>query len=386
MRIAINAVAVDGGGGETYLRNILEALSATAQDEFILFLAPRHRTLLDAFPPQVQVVICRSVPRRPALRMLWEQAVLPLILQRWKVDLLYAAFNTAVLASPVPVVLLSHNATAYSRLSIAWSRYGQARKTILRVLEWLSARVARRVVFVSHTSARAMAPQMGLAPFRVRVVHHGWRSLEGSVEPGRAAALDLPPRYLLCVSDLYPYKNLECLLEAFDKLMMNGYPGDLVVVGGEQAVSSEYGRKLARLRERSAFPGRIRFLGSVPHAALAAVYGNAELFVFPSLLETFGLPLLEAMGAGTPVVVADWRLAPGGENGHCNVGPEICGDAAVFFNPLSPDSLQQAVARLLCDTGLRERSIERGRVRAAEFSWERAASQLRAIFREALAQ
>jgi glycosyltransferase involved in cell wall biosynthesis len=385
MRIAINAVAMEGGGGQTYLLNILQALSvASPEDEFLLFVTPKQRSRLSELPPRIRTIVCGSVPAVAPLRLLWEQTVLPVLLHRYAPDLLYAAFNTAALAARVPIVLLSHNATAYSSLPLPWSPYGHARNAVLRMMGSLSARVARTVVFVSHTSARVMAPQMGLVPSRVRVVHHGWRPLpDPAASPkGRWA---LPSRYILCVSDFYPYKNLECLLETFDRMASTGlYSGDLVLVGGEQTVTASYAKRLYRLRERLTSRERIRFIGKLPYEQMGPAYKRADLFVFPSLLETFGLPLLEAMGAGVPVVTTDWRMSSRGETADCNVGPEICGDAAVFFDPLSSVSLEQAMLRVICDSALRQTLITRGLARAKEFSWDRAATELKATFHEAV--
>lgn len=385
MRIAINAVAVRGGGGETYLVNILKSLCAVGDaHEFWVILAPRHRPLLKSFPPEAHAVVCDSVPHRAWLRIAWEQIILPILLRRWRVDLLFAAYNTAVFLSPAPIVLLMHNVNPYSNLAVPWSVYGRARHAALRVLGQLSARMARTVVFVSHTSARVMAPRMGLPASRVQVVHHGWSPFEDSDGAASRPDLELPRRYVLTVSDLQPHKNLEVLLEAFQQLVFTDeYPVHLVIAGGQKDMSSEYARHLLAIRERLPCSERIHFVGSLPHQMLLPLYKGADLFVFPSLEETFGLPLVEAMGAGVPVVVSDWRLAPGGEQDRFNVGPEICGEAAEFFDPTSPVSLVEAMRRVLANQVKRDELIRMGQVRVKEFSWDKAAATLIAIFEEA---
>jgi glycosyltransferase involved in cell wall biosynthesis len=118
---------------------------------------------------------------------------------------------------------------------------------------------------------------------------------------------------------------------------------------------------------------------------LLPVYRGADLFVFPSLEETFGLPLLEAMGVGIPVVVSDWRLAPGGERERVNVGPEICGEVAEYFDPTSPTSLVGTMQRVLMDHSRRVELARMGQIRAREFSWDKAATALIATFEEAAA-
>ncbi len=385
MRIAINAVAVRGGGGETYLVNILKSLCAVgASHEFWVILASRHRPLLKSLPSEARAVVCATVPQRAWLRIAWEQMILPVLLRRWRIDLLFAAYNNAVLMSPAPVVLLTHNFNPYSRLPIPWSVYGRARHAVLRLLGQLSARMARTVVFVSHASAEVMAPRLRVPASGVRVVHHGWAPLEGLGEARGRLDLTLPQRYILTVSDLQPHKNLEVLLNAFERLVVSGaYSGHLAIVGGQKDMSSRYAKDLLVARQRMVCCERVHFVGNLPHHMLPPVYRRADLFAFPSLEETFGLPLVEAMGAGVPVIVSDWRLSPGGERDRLNVGPEICGDAAEFFDPTSPDSLVKAMQRVLTNPARRAELVRMGQVRAKEFSWDKAAAALVAIFEEA---
>ncbi len=386
MRIAINAIAVQGGGGERYLLNMLKGLCAIgSQHEFWVVLAARHRPLLRLIPAQAHPVVCNGVPHQAWLRMAWEQTVLPTLVRRWRIDLLFAAYNTAVLLSPVPIVLLIQNSNPYSGLPIPWSQYGRARHVALRALGGLSARVARKVVFVSHSSAKVIAPHLAVPASSIRVVHHGWLPLKESDGVGRRLDLKLPDRYILTVSDLQPHKNLEVLLDAFQRLVAEDtYAGDLVIAGGQKDMSSRYARHLMVVRQRMRCSERVHFVGSLPHEMLLPVYRGADLFAFPSLEETFGLPLLEAMGVGVPVVVSDWRLARGGDRDRVNVGPEICGEAAEFFDPTNSASLVEAMRGVLTESARRDELIRMGRARAREFSWDKAAAALLTIFEEAV--
>ena len=386
MRIAINAVAAQGGGSRTYLLHILKALAAASRDhQFVVILSSRQRALLEALPPRIQSVVCFGVPRQAGLRMAWEQTILPLLLARWHIDILYAAFDTAVLLSPVPVVLLSHNCDPFAPARLSRSVYGHARNVILRFLSILSARKARTVVFVSNSSAKMLAHKMRIPESKTRVVYHGWSPIQGTETDGCRLPEDLPKRYILSVADLYPHKNLEVLLEAFQLLTAKGsYSGDLVLAGARRKNAWGYGRRLLALRETLGCRDRIHFVGSIPHPHLFAVYQNAELFVFPSLYETFALPLVEAMASHIPLVVADWRLAPDGETDRINVGPEICADAAEYFDPMDPRSFAVAMDRVLTDPRRREELVGRGWDRVQEFSWQRSASALLQIFEDAV--
>jgi glycosyltransferase involved in cell wall biosynthesis len=386
MRIAINAVAVHGGGSLTYLLNILKALCAISGDHHLMvILSPRQASLLVSIPRRIQGVLCRGVPRQAGLRMIWEQTILPVLLWRWNVDVLYAAFDTAVLLSPVPVVLLSHNCDPFVSTRLSRSVYGRARNLILRFLGILSARKARTVVFVSNSSAKMLSHKMRIPESKTRVVYHGWSPTQGTETDGCRLPEDLPRRYLLSVADLYPHKNLEVLLEAFQLLTAKGsYSGDLVLVGARRKNAWGYGQRLLALRETLSCRDRIHFVGSIPHPQLFAVYRKADLFLFSSLSETFALPLVEAMASRVPLVVADWRMAPGGETDRINVGPEICADAAEYFNPLDPCSLAVAIDRVLTDPQKQKELAGRGWDRVQDFTWQRSATALLRIFEESV--
>lgn len=384
MRIVMNAVAVKGGGSQTYLVGILGALCASEPaHEYWVVLGPDQRASLGPLPSRARAIVCSSMPRATWLRVVWEQTVLPVFLWRWRADLLFAAFNTAVLLSPVPVVLVAHSVTPYSKLPIRWPLYMVLHNAARLWLGRLSARIARAVVFVSETSAKVMTPRMGVPSARVRVIHHGWQPFpDGAhLEP----ALRLPPRarYILAVSELVEHKNLEVLVEAFRRLVEDGaYEGHLVIIGSAHPGSYGYARRLEKQRAKLSCRERVHFAGHLNYSALSAVYRKADLFVLPSLEETFGFPLVEAMGVGVPVIVADWRMAQGGEDGLTNVGPEICAEAAEFFDPTDITSLVDAMRRLLRDPARREELARAGHVRAHKFPWQKTAAALLSAFEE----
>jgi glycosyltransferase involved in cell wall biosynthesis len=383
IRVVLNALAVQGGGGRTFLLNLLEALAGRADaPDLLVVLSPRQHALAASLPAGVRVVLCRSVPAATWLRFAWEQTFLPVLLRRWGADVLWSAFNTAVLLSPVPVVLVVQSVSAFSPLSIGWGPYMRLRLAALRAFGRLSAGRARTVAFVSETSARVLAGPLGVPPERVRVVPYGWRRPD--VRVPLPEGLRLPAKFILTVGDLAEHKNLEVLMEAFQRLSDgSGYDGDLVIAGGAPDVSTAYAARLRDIRDAMPCAARIHFVGAVPSPAMSALYAAAELFVLPSLEETFGLPLVEAMGAGVPVVASDWRLATRGGLGIVNAGPEICGETAEYFDPTDPGSLERAMRRVLSDPVRRSAMAREGPERAAGYSWERAAESFAGILEAA---
>jgi len=173
----------------------------------------------------------------------------------------------------------------------------------------------------------------------------------------------LPSRYILFVSTIEPRKDLGTLIDAFERLRDSGaYDGALVVVGriGWKAESI-----VPRLRARG-----IVHLDYLRPPQLASVYRNAEVFVFPSIYEGFGFPLLEAMAHGVPTIAA-----------RSSSLPEIGGDATLFFPPGDASALEAQLRRILGDAALREDLVRRGRARASEFRWETAAQRTLDVLR-----
>ena len=228
------------------------------------------------------------------------------------------------------------------------------------------ARVRRKadlVVVPSHAVKRDVVRRVGLPEDRVVVTHEG---CEPRFRPVRsegalrdvAARYGLPPRYVLAVGTLEPRKNLTTLLEAFARLRRDGaVDADLrLVLAGARGWLDE--PIFATVRSLG-LEDAVRFTGFVDDDDLPAVYSGAALFVFPSLHEGFGLPLLEAMACGVPVVTS-----------NVSSMPEVAGDAATLVDPRDGEGLAAAIARSLRDAPLRGRLREAGIARARQFSWE----------------
>ncbi len=225
---------------------------------------------------------------------------------------------------------------------------------------------ADAIIAVSQATADDLRELLGVSARRIHVIHEGvdavFASAAGAVPPG------LPARFLLFVSTLEPRKNLTGLLAGFERAVGEGYPGDLVLVG-------RWGWRTEAARRAfadSPVHHRIHRLDSLDRPALNTVLRRAEALLFPSLLEGFGLPVLEAMACGLPVITSNRSSLP-----------EVAGEAALYVDPDDPASIAGAIVRLAGEPALRQGLAEAGRRRAALFTWDDAAAATASVLRRA---
>jgi len=367
MRVLIDGTMARAGGGYTYLVNILPRLAALATDHQLRVLVRSERLAAAIRPARnLEVELLPEVGLAGRLHFTFREAAR--VAQAWGADLYFSAGETAPLASPCPTIASFRNPNVFSSLDQGWSLRERLRLRALRDLARLSARACDRILFVSEDSAGWIGDAIGLAPEKRAVVHHG-------IDPAAWAATPKGPvhpwPYILSVSSIYRYKNFVKLIEAYALLAKRRRDiPDLVIVGDDQ--DPEYARKMeaARAATRS-LAEHIHILGEVQYADVPAWYAGAELFVFPSYLETFGHPLLEAMASDVPVVAADIPAFR-----------EIGADAAFYADPHSAQALSGAMEDALFVAAAREMLIKRGRERVLEFSWERSAERLVTLFSE----
>lgn len=247
----------------------------------------------------------------------------------------------------------------FSRSQRLWRRFAFDR----------TARQAHVVITDSEHAKARIVERLGIDPERIEVVHHGVDRTRFSprADTGALAGYDLPPRYVLYPAGLWPHKNHERLLEALATVKEPSLGA--VLTGPTFDRFGELRASITRYRLEE----RVKCLGVVSRTALSELYRRAEALVFPSLYEGFGAPPIEAMACGCPVACSTSASLP-----------EICGDAALMFDPRSVDAIASAIRRVISDSRLRERLRRSGRERAAHFSWQRAAERHRAAFERAL--
>jgi len=241
-----------------------------------------------------------------------------------------------------------------------------------RLLLARAVRRAAKVLTGSEYCKDDIVRAFGVRPARVVVTPYGvddrFRRVEGAERDAVLRQYGIQPPYLLFVGNIQPRKNLLGLLDAFGLLKeRERIPHRLVVVGRKAWL---YADVFARVRELD-LETQVHFTGSVPDADLPALYSGADALVYPSLGEGFGLPPLEAMRCGTPVVVSNRPALP-----------EILGDAAIMVDPAQPADIARGTLAVLRDAGVRGGLVARGLERARRYRWEETARRTLAVFEE----
>ncbi len=227
---------------------------------------------------------------------------------------------------------------------------------------------ARWVVTPSRHTRWLLNEELEIPPERIRVIPNGIRRAKRSAKTAPGA---MPRPYLLFVGRLCPMKNVGALLTAFARLR-DGIPHHLVIVGDDENYLDDM-LKTQGISRAALAAKRVIFRSYLPKDELFQLMQQADLFVYPSLYEGFGMPPLEAMAAGCPVACA-----------HAASLPEVCGDAAIYFDPQNPDDITGVILKLLGNIDLRQKLIARGMARAAQFRWETAAAAHLELIRTAL--
>lgn len=373
--IDAHAIGARQGGNETYIRHLILALARIdRQNRYRIYLASREagawwREWFAGNAPNFEV---RMIP--PPTPLVRAPVALALELRRHPVDLLHVQY-TAPPFCPVPVVATIHD-LAFEHYPETFTRRGswQLRLTVRR-----TARLAARIATVSNYSRDDLLRTYGLPPARVAVtwngVDEGFRPLPETMADQISEAEALRRRYgidgpyILALGSLQPRKNLPRLIRAYAGLRQRrATEARLVIVGRELWLTGGIFEEV----KREPWARDVIFTGYAPDEDLPALYRQARLLVYPSIFEGFGLPPVEAMACGTPVVAS-------------NAGslPEICGDAARLVDPLDEESIAAGIHDLLTDEGLRQRLRAAGIEQVRRYDWRDTALRTLELYQEA---
>ncbi len=362
IRIGVNALyLIPGGvgGTEIYLRSLLQALGDLASDdEFFVFT---NRETGEGLTPQKPNFHPAPLPvsagNRPQ-RILYEQFRLPAAVKENRCGVLFNPGFTSPRRCPCPTVSVFHD--LQHKRHPEYFRWFDL--PFWNLLLGMSARNSTALLAVSEATAGDLARYYPETAGKVRAVLHGVDERLFALAGERR-----PERMLLCVSTLHPHKNIERLLRVFARLWRRDRGLRLVLAGMKGFHSGPVERQIAA----SGVVGAVEVTGWIPREELYGLYRRAALFVYPSLFEGFGMPVLEALAAGIPAVCSD--IAP---------LREVAGGAARFFDPENEDEMEAVVAETLNDDGWRTGLAEEGPARARKFSWRKCAEETLALLRK----
>jgi glycosyltransferase involved in cell wall biosynthesis len=372
--IGLNALFLEPdrvGGTETYVRQLVPELARAAPtDSFVLYLAREAAATDWEVPANVRISTAPVSSVSRVQRLGWELTGLVVQARRDRVDLLHSLGTTTPISSPMPRVVTVHD-LIYEHFPEA---FPGIRTPVLRRLIPRMLRRADRVLNDSEATRRDVVGLYGVDPERADVVHLGPGrppSALGEAEArGLRAAAGARQPYVLSVATSQPHKNLGRLIESFAQMHAERPETGLVLVGGAGQAQAQ----LADAAARAGIAEAVSFTGWVDDRTLDAVYAGAELFVYPSLCEGFGLPLLEAMERAVPVL-----------SSRSTSLPEVGGAAVEYADATSVDELACALRRLLEDPERRARLVEAGKLQFARFSWQRCARETLASYERVLA-
>jgi glycosyltransferase involved in cell wall biosynthesis len=366
VRIAIDIRKLHDFGIGTYIRNLLTHLSQIDQDtEYVLLCRPTDQGAVRSLGPNFRPVVNRSKPYSVS-----EQISIPYQLSREGIDLFHEPHYVLPPLVPCRSVVTIHDCIHLMFPQYLPNRlaHGYARASM-----WAAAHRARRIFTVSETSKADILRYCNVPPERITVIYNAIDD-RIAVPPSEEEVEQTRERYqlhgpfALYVGNIKPHKNLERLIDAFHLVRLQGFERLQLLIIGDQ-ISKYPG--LRRAVDRFKLHKHVRFLGFVPDQTLAALYQLATVFVFPSLYEGFGLPPLEAMARGTPVVTSNTSSLP-----------EVVGDAAILVDPYRAESIADGMKQVLGDAALRATLRERGLARARIFSWRKSVQQVRDVYGE----
>jgi glycosyltransferase involved in cell wall biosynthesis len=365
------------GGFKTYTENLVNALACIDdKNNYTLYVdrAPDQNTKI----PQQSNFTYKILKQRPGIGMPWrEQVDISLQSARDGIDLLHSPCLTAPLTHACPLVITIHD--------MIWlfpQQYSRSKKTSLhwKLMEWyqikiphIASRRAAAIITVSQLSKDDIVKHLGVDPGRIHVTYEAVSSFFRQVgDPAQTRSVrtkyGLDSKFILAIGSSDPRKNIETLVNAYALLpeeLKAEYHLAIVWTASVLATS------ISKIIQDLGISRFIHFLYQVPNEDLVFLYNEASLFVFPSLYEGFGLPILEAMACGTPVIAANTSSIP-----------EVAGDAALMVEARDTTGIAGTMAKVLSDNKLASELVEKGLKRNATFSWEKCARETLMIYNQ----
>lgn len=367
MRIGFDATAIPANrtGAGNYIFNLVRGLaSVDTQNEYAIFAKQTHIHEFGIDQPNFHFIAVDH--RTRPLRLLWEQIVLPLRARQLRLDVLHSPHYTMPMLKSSPAVVTFCDMT----FQLLPEMHGRIKRVFFnRMMRW-SARHADRLIAISESTREDVIRLLQLKPEQIvstpLAASAHYRPLPTEQVASICSRYDLKPNSYLCyVGVLEPRKNIPTLIEAYAQVITKFPDVPLVIAGKKGWMYDEVFQRVTELGLRE----HVRFLGYVPDEDLPALYNGARVFVYPSSYEGFGLPVLEALQCGTPVVTT-----------NVSSMPEVAGEAALLVPPRDSHALAEMLCAALADDELAQTLSQAATARATAFSWERCARETLAVY------
>jgi glycosyltransferase involved in cell wall biosynthesis len=373
MNIAIEAIRItDPGGAGVYSYQIIKNILALDQTNRYILLTSKWITDF-ALPNCQQVVIKAS--HRWILRLkflFWGHW----ILRKEKAQLLHCTSNWALFFAPCPIIVTIHDIISIIRPDLRENPL--IYYYINKLLHYYTINKVRGIITVSQNTKMDLLRYYQINPDRIKVIYNGFDkqlfNINNKNDTKNLLKLaQIPKKYILYVGHIIPNKNLETLIRAF-ALFHNEFPDYRLIIVGQLGQDipggQKYPHKVKLLIEQLGLSRAIKMMGYLDKSLLPLYYKNASLFIFPSYYEGFGIPPLEAMACGVPVIVSNTSSLP-----------EVVSDAGLTFSPESETELLQGMKRIILDQDLRTSLISKGLKRVQAFDWKKAASETMELYK-----
>ncbi|MBZ9572238.1 glycosyltransferase family 4 protein [Patescibacteria group bacterium] len=377
-KILINAVSSKMGGALTYLKNLIQELEKTDFNNQYIICLP-SRTAKEVNPKRIKILPVLYSEGSYLKRVWWDQVAIRKIIKKEKIDILFSIANFATLFCPVKQLLLVRGyllPMPYFK-EIIFAKYSFKRKVIFylkQFLVYLSARSSNLVMFPTASMVEDFKKLYKIPEKKIVINHYG-TYLEKFKKGINIKKKDFQNKkvYKFLYSTMYTErKNFSTLFYALNLLKKHGLKFQLIT-------PADFNDNLARatstyeedkeLLDNLQIKDNIIFTGKIPYEKIDSLYKKADIFLWPTLTESFGHPLIEAMASGLPIIASD-----------IPVNREVCADSALYFEPLNPEDLVDKIKLVIANTKLREKLIEKSRERSKLFRWEAHVKRLLSIF------
>jgi glycosyltransferase involved in cell wall biosynthesis len=371
-RIGIDATALPTQpvGAGNYIIQFVKALAKMDLDyEIVVFAQKSKRDLFDI--PNDENLHWVIVPdKSPMYRLIWEQTTFPRLVRRAELDLLHSLHYTQPVLLGCPSIVTIHDMTFFLFPDL----HTRSKRMFFPFAIRSSVRRADALIAISESTRQDSIRLLGVSPQKIFTTQLGITDEFRVVKDNELLVkvrekYDLPEAFVLYVGLVEPRKNIPFLIRAYKSLVDEGIKHNLVIVGRIGWMSQEVFKQIEEL----GLEDRVQFTGYMPQDDLPMVYNLASLFVYPTKYEGFGLPALEAMACGTPVVTTAISSLP-----------EIVGDAGMLIPPGDEQALAGAMAEVLSDPSLYNQLRTRGLQRSEHFTWERTAQETLKVYQQVL--